>query len=221
MHLDANAVLWSTPERERAGRPLLVLLHGKGSNESDLFALSPLLPLDPVIASVRAPLPDGPGFSWFDAASYVDGGPTLENADAAADAVLDWLGGQQYSTVDILGFSQGAAMVLQLLRMSSETFRRGVALSGYSVAGVHPGDAALETLRPPVFWGRGTEDSVIDPRSVARTQKWLPAHSTLTERIYEGLAHGLSATEVKEVGDFLRANSSRPTGDGRARPAQG
>jgi phospholipase/carboxylesterase len=204
MHLDANAVLWSAPERERAGRPLLVLLHGRGSNESDLFGLSPLLPLEPVIASVRAPLPDGPGFSWFDPALYVDDGPTLENADAAAGAVLDWLGGQEYSTVDILGFSQGAAMVLQLLRMSSETFGRGVALSGYSVTGIHPGDAALEALRPRVFWGRGTEDAVIDPRSIERTQGWLPAHSTLTERIYEGLAHGLNATEIKDVGEFLR-----------------
>lgn len=204
MHLDANAVLWSAPERERAGRPLLVLLHGKGSNESDLFGLSPLLPLEPVIASVRAPLPDGPGFSWFDSALYADDGPTLGNADAAAGAVLDWLGAQQYSTVDILGFSQGAALVLQLLRMSPETFGRGVALSGYSVAGIHPGDAGLETQRPPVFWGRGTEDTVIDPRSIERTQGWLPTHSTLTERIYEGLAHGVNATEVKDVGEFLR-----------------
>lgn len=204
MHLDANAVLWSAPERERAGRPLLVLIHGKGSSESDLFGLSPLLPLEPVIASVRAPLPDGAGFSWFDAASYTADGPTLENADAAAGAVLDWLGEQKYSTVDILGFSQGAAMVLQLLRLSAQTFRRSVALSGYSVAGTHTGDAALEDLRPPVFWGRGTEDSVISSGMIERTHEWLPAHSTLTQRIYEGLAHGLNATEVKDVGEFLR-----------------
>ena len=208
MHLDANAVLWSAPERERAGRPLLVLLHGKGSNENDLFGLSPLLPLEPVIASVRAPLPDGPGFSWFDSALRTDAGPTLENADAAAGAVLDWLGSQEYSTVDLLGFSQGAAMVLQLLRVSAETFGRGVALSGFSVVGKHPGDDALETLRPPVFWGRGTEDAVIDPRWIGRTQEWLPAHSTLTERIYEGLAHGVNATEMKDVGEFLRGGGA-------------
>jgi len=208
MHLDANAVQWSAPERERAGRPLLVLLHGRGSNENDLFSLSPLLPLEPVVASVRAPLPEGPGFSWFDPALYADGGPTLEQADAAAGAVLDWLGAQEYSNVDILGFSQGAMMVLQLLRVSAETFRRGVALSGYSVAGIHPGDAALETLRPPVFWGRGTEDAVIDPRAIERTQEWLPTHSALTERIYEGLGHGVNAAEMKDVGAFLRGDEA-------------
>jgi phospholipase/carboxylesterase len=207
MHLDAEAVLWSAPERERADRPLLVLMHGRGSNESDLFSLSPLLPLEPVIASVRAPITDGPGFSWFDGADYVDDGPTLENADAAASAVLEWLSGIRYTSVSILGFSQGAAMVLQLLRMTPESFSCGVALSGFSVKGEHPGDAELVKTRPPVFWGRGTDDWVIGAPAIDRTLEWLPAHSTLTERIYEGLAHGVSAAEVKDIGHFLRDNA--------------
>lgn len=208
MHLDANAVLWSAPERDRGDRPLLVLLHGKGANESDLFSLSPLLPLEPVIASVRAPLPDGPGFSWFDHAHYVDDGPTMDHADAAGATVLEWLGEQHYSSVDILGFSQGAAMVLQLMRMSPETFGCGVALSGFSVQGTHPGDAVLETLQPPVFWGRGTEDTVIAPSAIDRTLEWLPAHSSLTARIYEGLGHGVMASEVREIGEFLRLHAN-------------
>ena len=41
MQLDESAILWSAPERERAGRPLIVLLHGYGSHEGDLFSLSP------------------------------------------------------------------------------------------------------------------------------------------------------------------------------------
>lgn len=206
MQLDANAVVWSAPERERAERPLLVLMHGRGSNESDLFGLSPLLPLEPVIASVRAPLPDGPGFSWFDHAHYNDDGPTLEYADAAGEAVLRWLDGLSYRSVSILGFSQGAAMVLQLLRMRPEAFRCGVALSGFSVQGEHPGDTVLESVRPPVFWGRGTEDAMIDARAIDRTLDWLPAHSTLTERIYEGLGHGVGPSEMREVGEFLRTH---------------
>ena len=55
MQLDSDAVIWSRPEAERAGRPLLVLLHGLGSHEGDLFALSPYLPTEFTIAAVRAP----------------------------------------------------------------------------------------------------------------------------------------------------------------------
>ena len=54
--IDPAAVLWSAPESERAGRPLLVLLHGYGADERDLFSLAPHLPSEPVIAALRAPL---------------------------------------------------------------------------------------------------------------------------------------------------------------------
>ena len=33
--IDTDAVLWSAPAAERAGRPLLVLMHGYVSNEQD------------------------------------------------------------------------------------------------------------------------------------------------------------------------------------------
>ena len=65
--LPTDAIMWSAPERERADRPLIVLLHGYGSHEGDLFALSPALPLTATIASLRAPRSAGPGFAWWDA----------------------------------------------------------------------------------------------------------------------------------------------------------
>jgi phospholipase/carboxylesterase len=89
MQIDPSAIVWSAPERERRDRPLLVLLHGYGSHEGDLFSLSPGLPLSPVIASLRAPLLAGPGNAWFPltAESFAaDHGP---NADAAAHTILD------------------------------------------------------------------------------------------------------------------------------------
>ena len=61
-----------------------------------------------------------------------------------------------------------------------------------------------ETAAVPVFWGRGTEDAVITDAAVARTQEWLPGHSNLTERIYERLAHGISADELNDIVAFFR-----------------
>src|SRR5687767_6978474 len=58
----APVVLWSKPEEERAGKPLLVLLHGYGANEEDLLSLADLLPQDFAVASVRAPMVSGAGF---------------------------------------------------------------------------------------------------------------------------------------------------------------
>ena len=55
-----------------------------------------------------------------------------------------------------------------------------------------------------MFWGRGTDDPVIPRVAVDRTQAWLPAHSTLTERIYEGMGHSVSQAELADIVSFLR-----------------
>jgi phospholipase/carboxylesterase len=204
MELDASSVLWSAPERERAGRPLLVLLHGIGSHEGDLFSMAPALPLEPVIASVRAPLPYGQGWSWFAVRPGSPGDPDWTEVDAAAAAVLRWLDTLESTSVSLIGFSQGAALSLQLLRHAPERFAATVALSGFVAGGGHPGDARLAELRPPVFWGRGTDDPVIPPFAVDRTRQWLDGHATVTERIYEGLGHSISTAELGELVQFLR-----------------
>lgn len=205
MRIDQDAVMWSAPERDRAGRPLLVLLHGFGSTEGDMFALSRSLPLEPVIASVRAPLRAGPGYTWFPS----DDASSEERFDSIADvttSLLDWVDSTQSTGIGLLGLSQGGAMALELLRARPEAFDYVVQLSGFVVPSDHPGDTRLAELTPPVFWGRGTVDEVIPSSLIDHTQEWLPRHSSLTEGIYEGLGHAVSDAELSDVRAFIRAN---------------
>ena len=202
--IDPDAVMWSAPERDRADRPLLVLLHGFGSHEGDLFGLAPYLPLEPVIASVRAPHAEGYGFSWFPLAGTATDQERRDGADATVAALLQWLDTTAATSVGLLGFSQGAAISLQLLRHAPSRFAYVVQLSGFAIDGTAPGDAELHRERPPVFWGRGTQDQVIANAFIEHTEAWLPEHSTLTTRIYEDLAHGISQPELSDIGSFIR-----------------
>ncbi len=206
MKITPNAVRWSAPEGERAARPLLVLLHGYGSNEGDLFTLAPQLPADPVVASVRAPIATNGGYSWWDMTGGRPGAPSSNNVNAAALAVIDWLDSLEYASVSLFGFSQGAALALQLNRHAPGRFAATVSLAGFVPPGGHAGDAQLESVRPPIFWGRGTLDRVIPAEAVERTSVWLPQHSTPTIRVYENLAHSISAVELTELNEFLRDN---------------
>src|SRR6266436_5075172 len=55
------------PLVETSTPPLLLLLHGVGSNEHDLFALAPFLDERFLIISVRAPNTQAPGsYAWFE-----------------------------------------------------------------------------------------------------------------------------------------------------------
>jgi phospholipase/carboxylesterase len=78
-----------------------------------------------------------------------------------------------------------------------------VVLGGFVQRSAQPGDTVLADIRPPLFWGRGSEDRVIGTPAIERTRAFLPAHSTLDERIYPGLAHGISAQELTDVRDLI------------------
>lgn len=209
--IDSQAVMWSASESDRQGRGLLILLHGYGSDEADLFGLAPFLPLEPVIASVRAPIPEGPGFAWFSRYTNVPGDPMTINADAAARAVLDWLGTMpEFPSIGLLGFSQGASVALQLLRLEPERFTYAVQLSGFVVEGSQDGDRVLASRRIPVFWGRGTQDSVIPETAIERTMEWLPQHAELDSRVYEGMGHSISERELADVSHFIRTRQQLP-----------
>jgi len=206
LRIDPDAVMWSARESERQGRPLLVLMHGYGSYEGDLFGLSPHLPLAPVIASLRAPIPEMGGFAWFPRGAAGNSEERVALANAATISVLEWLdslGLDEGTQVGLLGFSQGGAMALQLLRHAPARFAYAVQLSGFVIEGGHSDDAALAEIKPPVFWGRGTADPVIPTEFIDRTQEWLPEHSSLETRTYEGLAHGISGPELGDIAAFI------------------
>jgi phospholipase/carboxylesterase len=205
LRIDQDAVLWSAPERDRASRPLLVLLHGYGSHEGDLFALSRSLPLEPVVASVRAPIAQGPGYAWFPRAGESQAEERFEAVAESTRALIDWIDTTESTGIGLLGFSQGAAMALQLLREQPTRFDYAVPLSGFVLPNDHEGDSRLAELRPPVFWGRGTDDAVIPSSLIDHTQEWLPRHSTLTQGMYEGVGHWVSEQEISEFGAFIRA----------------
>lgn len=218
--IDTTAVRWSVPRDEVASalaeRPLLIMMHGYGSNEGDLFSLAGYLPEEFIVASVRAPNVAGPGFAWFHIDFDAENATLRRNIDEinhATLSLLSWLDELEaevgeLSRIALLGFSQGGVMMLQLLRYQPERFDCGVLLAGFA-AEDHSDqaqilDAHLKEVAPPVFWGRDPYDPVITPDLIDFTRKWLPEHTTLDARMYTGVGHGLSMEEVEDVREFLR-----------------
>ena len=201
----APVVLWSKPEEARTGKPLLVLLHGYGANEQDLLSLADMLPDDFVVASVRAPIAMGPGFSWFPLTGTAD--YSLDAVKAASGYVLDWLDRvkENHPSVTLLGFSMGMAMATTLLRQRPADFAAVVGLSGFVVNAGADGefrDAELDGT-VPLFWGRDQQDPVITPDKIEYTMGWVRNHVKLTKVLYTGMWHGINQQEVGHVSEFL------------------
>lgn len=187
-------------------RPVALLLHGYGSNEHDLAGLVPAIGLALPWASLRAPLELAPGASaWF--ALTMPGDPDPTPVMEATESIWAWVdssAGPEARVVPI-GFSQGGLMASQLLRTRPRRVLAPVVLAGFVLGTEQPADADLLAERPAAFWGRGDADRVITPDAIARTAAFLPQHTTLVERIYRGLAHGVSAEEIDDVRAFLAA----------------
>ncbi|MGY4858604.1 alpha/beta hydrolase [Cryobacterium sp. AP23] len=211
---DVRSSGWSAAIAETT--PVVLLLHGYGSNENDLAGLVPALGLSLPWASLRAPLELGNGgAAWFTITT--PGNPDAEPVARATDAIWAWVDAHVASTTPVIpiGFSQGGLMASQLLRTRPERVLAPIVLGGFVLGAAQPGDATLAESRPPVFWGRGSEDRVIGEPAISRTSAFLPTHSTLVERMYPGLAHGINAAEIDDVRSFLTLNAGAGSVNGR------
>ena len=120
--------------------PVLILLHGYGSNEEDLFSFAPELPDDSYVISVRAPYDLQPyGHAWYaihfdaDENKFSDNEQAKESVTLIAGFIDEIV--KQYpidtKNVTLVGFSQGAILSYATALTYPEKIAKVVALSGY------------------------------------------------------------------------------------------
>lgn len=198
---DVRSPGWSATD---APETLVLFLHGYGSNEHDLLQLAPALGLELPWASLRAPLDLGNGgAAWFSITT--PGNPDAAPVEEATEAIWAWIDNNVNPATRVVpvGFSQGGLMASQLLRTRPQRVVAPVVLGGFVLGAAQPGDSLLLEQRPALFWGRGAEDRVIAPIAITRSGEFLPVHTTLTEHVYPGLAHGINTSELNDVRDFI------------------
>jgi phospholipase/carboxylesterase len=192
--------------------PLLILLHGIGSNEADLFSFASLLDERFFVASVRAPfnLSYG-GFAWFELSFAPQGlSANLVQAEESHRKLIEFVDeivakhNLDKRLVFLAGFSQGAIMSYALMLTRPEKFAGVVAMSGRLVTEFLPNLADAERLRDfPVLVTHGTLDSVLpieNGRAAKAFLEQLPVE--LDYREYE-MAHQLSEDSLHDVTTWL------------------
>ncbi|MDQ4501326.1 phospholipase [Sinomonas sp. ASV322] len=197
-------VVWSRPEGQREGTPLVVLLHGYGSNPESILAAAGGLPPEFTLAAPRGPLDVGGDRGWFLLDYFLAN--DFAEVMATTTAVQAWVNTVRaaHSSVALLGFSQGMALASTLVRLKPEAFSAVVGLSGFVL------DNEILSLTeslpepPAFFWGRDPDDVVIHPDAVEATAEWLDSHTRLTARRYPGMGHRIGRREIADVSVFLR-----------------
>ena len=170
----------STPPAASGRAPLLILLHGVGSNEVAMAALSGSFDPRFIVVSARSPLElERFSFAWFNV-TFSANGPVIDGREAEAawsrvtrfidEAVVAYRADPR--KVFAAGFSQGGIVALATLLTAPERLAGAVCMSGRLPPEVLPHIVPPERLRDKaVLIVHGVDDDVlgIDFARSART----------------------------------------------------
>lgn len=168
----ALEIITIPPSTQQRPKGVVVVLHGWGSNAQDLAALIPALNLpDYLFLLPNAPLVHphaSGGWMWYDLQ------PGYQGASESRQLLSEWLKtletetGVPLSRTVLAGFSQGAAMTLDVgLTLPLAGL---IALSGY----LHPLESGSLQQAPPILIVHGRQDAIVPLRAA------LTARDTLT-----------------------------------------
>lgn len=167
-----------TPKKEVENPPLLILLHGYGSNEQDLFSFSEELPDQFLIISAQAPIYMSPGsYAWYAINFDTINGKfsDLKQAKESIDQLAVFIDKikEKYHLINnktfLLGFSQGAILSYSLSFFYPNKVQNVIALSGYINTELLP-DSISKEIKTDYYCSHGSVDQVL-PVEWARNSK--------------------------------------------------
>ncbi len=201
------------PNKKSVHTPVLILMHGYGSNEADLFDLKDNLPQNFLIISLRAPMPMGNNsYQWF-GMEMTDGkmlGNRIDIANSVAKvkAMIPAIV-KKYKAdaaqVYLSGFSQGGMMSFEVGLTSPELLKGIAPLSGKIFEPLKAQvkvTAAFKKLR--IFIGHGDADNRVAYSFATEANRYLKEMNLNPEfHTYKQMGHSINQDELADLNKWL------------------
>lgn len=205
--------LTKLPKKEIEKPVLLLLLHGYGSNEDDLYSFAYDLPEDLLVISARAPLSLGfGGYAWYsiDFSANQEKFSDVMEAIHAREMIVGFIDElQQKYHFDqeksmLLGFSQGAILSYAVALTYPDKIKNVLALSGYvfeDIIEFSPDNEAIDSLR--FFCSHGTVDPVIPIQWARNSMDYLKKNSIIHDYHEYPMGHGVSPQNFADLKEWI------------------
>ncbi|TGK50384.1 esterase [Leptospira kanakyensis] len=195
--------------------PLLVLLHGVGSNEEDLFSLANYLPESFLVVSARGPLTLAPdSYAWYEVL-FTTGQPkiNLEQEKESRRLLLEFLDylklNYQFdeSNVWIGGFSQGAIMSYSVGLLYPERIKGIIALSGRLLEeNKEIVKITDDLLKKKIFISHGNNDRVLSVEYARSVKQYLESIGIRPHYREYPEGHSINREMLKDLIQWLEEN---------------
>ena len=205
------------PKTKLDKNPLLLLLHGYGSNEEDLFSFANELPDEYFVISARAPYDLMYGsYAWYainfdaDENKFSDIAQAQKSRDIIANFIDELVVNYAVDkeNITLVGFSQGAILSYAVGVSYPEKVKRIAAMSGY----FNP-EIAKENFEQndfsnlSIFASHGTVDQVVPFEWGQKAKQLLPDYNIKIDFHSYPIGHGISPQNFYDFKNWLDVSS--------------
>lgn len=204
----------SRPSSLLENAPLLIMLHGYGSDENDLFSFASELPSALFIISVKAPYTMQPfGNAWYTINFEAEKGKWNDNVQAATsrDLISKFIDEVCNSypvdanNVTLLGFSQGTILSYAVAFTYPEKVKNIIALSGYINKDILPDNLHSKDYSNLDFYcSHGSDDQVIPVDWARQTPAFLKSLNIKHQYSEFPVGHGVAPQNFYELREWLK-----------------
>ncbi|RAR48530.1 alpha/beta hydrolase [Flavobacterium lacus] len=204
------------PKTIQENNPLLLLLHGYGSNKEDLFSFAAELPEEYYVISVQAPhdLMYG-SYAWYainfdaDENKFSDLNQAKESRDLIVDFIDELVAKYPIDKdkITLIGFSQGAILSYAIALSYPEKISKIVAMSGYlntEMAKENFEQKNFSNLK--IFASHGTVDQVIPVDWAIKTNPILEKLGIKCVYKEYPVGHGVAPQNFYDFRNWLEEN---------------
>ncbi len=196
--------------------PLLLLLHGYGSNEADLFSFAEELPEQYYVISARAPYDMQYGsYAWYAINFDADENKFSDHDQAriSRDVIVQFIDELTATypidakNIALIGFSQGAILSYAVALSYPEKVQKIVAMSGYFNAEIIKDGYQknnFDTLK--IFASHGTVDQVIPIDWARKTPSVMETLGINTTYKEYPVGHGVAPQNFYDFKNWLLEN---------------
>lgn len=201
------------PEINTDKAPVIILLHGYGSDHNDLFSFAPYLPKTSHVIALKAPLAmPGQGNAWY--SIYFEAGDSKFNdipqALAARDQVVQCIDviidtfNADPKNVTLIGFSQGTILSFAVALSYPKKVKNIIGLSGYiSQDMLTPGYEKHDFSHLNVYTSHGSLDQVIPVSWAQKTPGFLKELNIECSYSEFAVGHGVAPDNFHEFKAWL------------------
>lgn len=193
--------------------PMLILLHGVGSNETDLFALADNLPDKYLVISARAPISlGGNSFAWYQV-DFSTGKPVFnfEQEENSRNSIIKFVEQlkEKYSVnsdeIYLCGFSQGAIMSYSVALTRPDLIKGIAVMSGRLLEEIKPQIAPTEKLNHlRVFISHGKNDNMLPIHYAQEATTYLKSKNLNPIFKEYNAGHEMEGEMIKDLINWLK-----------------